>query len=422
MLPSTSLLSSHPQLLAAFVEDGKLPHRPSPFNSDLLPAALRSAQEGAGAVSCLSHHLPLSTPLYAHQRYQQRYAVLTRVQLPPLASHASHNLSPPSLVPPLVPAHQRYQQRYAVLKRVQLPEPLSYAAFQRAVSPAGLSVRPHPSLPPLPAACSLPLHFLAPSPTIQSARATLLRCLPARRLPRRPLCTSPSLLTPTARRMFSPLALLGTIPHHTICQSHSPTLPSSAPSPPPASLYVPTHRYPHCPPHVLSPCISWHHSPPYNLPEPLSYAAFQRAVSPVGLSVRLPFPQVPDLYQMSLDFFCTTATHLPTIQLPPVPLLSLPSLPPLPQVPELYQMSLDFFRTTATNLPTIHALAATAEPGGTAGASEAVEGEVQRLERVCASNATALFVAHRAGAGSVLKASFEFAAHPFFPVVTLKRA
>ncbi|CAI5936146.1 unnamed protein product, partial [Closterium sp. NIES-64] len=111
------------------------------------------------------------------------------------------------------------------------------------------------------------------------------------------------------------------------------------------------------------------------LPEPLSYAAFQRAVSPAGLSV-----------------------------------------------PELYQMSLDFFRTTASNLPTIHALAAAAAPGGTAGASEAVEGEVQQLERVCASNATALFVAHRAGAGSVLKASFEFAAHPFFPVVTLKRA
>ncbi|CAI5521264.1 unnamed protein product [Closterium sp. Naga37s-1] len=111
------------------------------------------------------------------------------------------------------------------------------------------------------------------------------------------------------------------------------------------------------------------------LPEPLSYAAFQRAVSPAGLSV-----------------------------------------------PELYQMSLDFFRTTATNLPTIHALAATAAPGGTAGASEAVEGEVQQLERVCASNATALCVAHRAGAGSVLKASFEFTAHPFFPVVTLKRA
>ncbi|CAI5994584.1 unnamed protein product, partial [Closterium sp. NIES-65] len=104
--------------------------------------------------------------------------------------------------------------------------------------------------------------------------------------------------------------------------------------------------------------------------------------------------------------------------IPPVP--STP--PPLPQVPELYQMSLDFFRTTASNLPTIHALAAAAAPGGTAGASEAVEGEVQQLERVCASNATALFVAHRAGAGSVLKASFEFAAHPFFPVVTLKRA
>ncbi|CAI5482556.1 unnamed protein product, partial [Closterium sp. Yama58-4] len=88
------------------------------------------------------------------------------------------------------------------------------------------------------------------------------------------------------------------------------------------------------------------------LPEPLSYAAFQRAVSPAGLSV-----------------------------------------------PELYQMSLDFFRTTATNLPTIHSLAAAAAPAGTAGASEAVEGEVQQLERVCASNATALFVAHRAGAG-----------------------
>ncbi|CAI5474107.1 unnamed protein product [Closterium sp. Yama58-4] len=103
------------------------------------------------------------------------------------------------------------------------------------------------------------------------------------------------------------------------------------------------------------------------LPEPLSYAAFQRAVSPAGLSV-----------------------------------------------PELYQMSLDFFRTTATNLPTIQALAAAAAPAGTVGASEAVEGEVQQLERVCASNATALFVAHRAGAGSVLKASFEFTAHPSF--------
>ncbi|CAI7764035.1 unnamed protein product, partial [Closterium sp. NIES-53] len=135
-----------------------------------------------------------------------------------------------------------------------------------------------------------------------------------------------------------------------------------------------------------------------------------------------PLPQVPELYQMSLDFFRSTATNLPTIQLLPVPLLPLPPPPPVLQVPELYQMSLDFFRTTATNLPTIHALAATAAPGGTAGASEAVEGEVQQLERVCASNATALFVAHRAGAGSVLKASFEFSAHPFFPGVCASNA
>ncbi|CAI7842300.1 unnamed protein product, partial [Closterium sp. NIES-53] len=160
----------------------------------------------------------------------------------------------------------RYQQRFAVLKRVQLPEPLSYAAFQRAVSPAGLSVRP-----PLPHAPTCPPMF-SPLTFVGSA------LLPAYNLPE-PLSYATSCVpSPPPASLYLPLRLPTSASYPPMPQRAvlSP-LPDSlcVPLCLPLPLSMPPSGLPMCPlSHSSLPCIRWHLSPPSSDSKPFPYTPF----------------------------------------------------------------------------------------------------------------------------------------------------
>lgn len=110
------------------------------------------------------------------------------------------------------------------------------------------------------------------------------------------------------------------------------------------------------------------------IPEPMTYAAYQRGTDICGLTV-------VEVYQMAYELFQAMAVNVQRLK-------------------ERMEQESDL-----TVVSKKQRLA-----------------DVQRMGQVAARNCLALQVAHRAGPGPSLKVSFDFSLHPCFPVTVLKRS
>ena len=89
------------------------------------------------------------------------------------------------------------------------------------------------------------------------------------------------------------------------------------------------------------------------------------------------------------------------------------------QVEDVYQMAFDLFDQARVQTKSLRQRLNADETLPTLVRVEKLK-EVDDLEQVAMRSSLGLQVAHRAGAGPTLKASFDFSFHPCFPVVVLK--